>query len=176
MLDTLITSKTRVKLLMKFFLNSRTTSYLRDLEGEFGESTNAIRVELNRLEEAGLLRSSRESNKKIYQANQRHPLFGDIHSLLRKHTGMDQIIEQVVEKLGNVHSAFVLGHFARGLDHDTIELLLVGEDIDLEYLHRLIDRAEKTIGRRIKLVMQSPAEAPAFLKAYPEALLLWQDK
>ena len=52
-LDTLITSRTRVKLLMKFFLNSRTTSYLRDLENEFDESTNAIRVELNRFEKAG---------------------------------------------------------------------------------------------------------------------------
>ena len=50
MLETLISSKTRIKLLLKFFLNSKTKSYLRNLESEFGESTNAIRVELNRLE------------------------------------------------------------------------------------------------------------------------------
>ena len=49
MLDTLISSQTRLKLLLKFFLNSSTSSYLRDLESEFGESTNAIRLELNRL-------------------------------------------------------------------------------------------------------------------------------
>ena len=55
MIETLISSKTRIKLLLKFFLNSNTTSYLRSLESEFGESTNAIRVELNRLENAGML-------------------------------------------------------------------------------------------------------------------------
>ena len=55
MIETLISSKTRIKLLLKFFLNSNTTAYLRSLESEFGESTNAIRIELNRLEEAGML-------------------------------------------------------------------------------------------------------------------------
>ena len=50
MIETLISSKTRVKLLLKFFLNSRNTAYLRNLEEEFEESTNGIRVELNKFE------------------------------------------------------------------------------------------------------------------------------
>ncbi len=50
MLGTLITSKTRVKLLLKFFLNSNAKAHLRGLETEFGESSNAIRLELNRFE------------------------------------------------------------------------------------------------------------------------------
>ena len=53
MIEALISSKTRIKLLLKFFLNSKTTSYLRGLEAEFGESSNAIRIELNRFEKAG---------------------------------------------------------------------------------------------------------------------------
>jgi len=63
MLDTLITSKTRIKLLLKFFLNSNASSYLRNLEGEFGESTNGIRLELNKFEKAGLLQSQVSGNK-----------------------------------------------------------------------------------------------------------------
>ena len=50
MLDSLITSKTRIKLLLKFFLNTSTHAYLRGLADEFGESTNALRLELNHLE------------------------------------------------------------------------------------------------------------------------------
>ena len=69
MIETLISSKTRIKLLLKFFLNSNTTSYLRGLEGEFGESSNAIRVELNKLEEAGMLSSEVKGNKKMFKAN-----------------------------------------------------------------------------------------------------------
>ena len=69
MLDTLISSKTRVKLLLKFFLNSNTRSYLRSLETEFGESTNAIRIEINRFEQAGMLSSELVGNKKMFRAN-----------------------------------------------------------------------------------------------------------
>ena len=57
MLEALITSKTRVRLLVRFFLNPTMKAYLRQLADEFGESTNSVRVELNRLTEAGILES-----------------------------------------------------------------------------------------------------------------------
>ena len=69
MIETLISSKTRIKLLIKFFLNSDNTAYLRNLEDEFGESTNGIRIELNKFEKAGFLTSFSEGNKKIFTAN-----------------------------------------------------------------------------------------------------------
>ncbi|MCK9327448.1 MAG: ArsR family transcriptional regulator, partial [Bacteroidales bacterium] len=78
MLDTLITSKTRIKLILRFFLNPKSTAYLRGLAEEFGESSNAIRLELNRFEEAGLLQSETQGNKKLFKANIAHPLYGDI--------------------------------------------------------------------------------------------------
>lgn len=64
MIDSLISSKTRIKLLMKFFLNPGVTSYLRGLADEFGESTNAVRVELNRLCSAGFLEEVPEGGRK----------------------------------------------------------------------------------------------------------------
>ena len=75
MIDTLITSKTRIKLLLKFFLNPDVRGHLRGLAEEFGESTNAVRTELNRLAEAGLLRVADEGRRKLYGANSSHPLF-----------------------------------------------------------------------------------------------------
>ena len=68
MLDTIITSKTRIKLLMKFFLNPGTKAYLRELAAEFGESTNSVRIELNRLTDAKLLKSTNFGRKIIYSA------------------------------------------------------------------------------------------------------------
>ena len=68
MLETLISSKTRIKLLLKFFLNSKATSYLRGLESEFGESSNGIRIELNRFEKAGMLSSFVKGNKKYFKS------------------------------------------------------------------------------------------------------------
>ena len=174
MLQTLITSKTRVKLLMKFFINRRTTSYLRDLESEFGESTNAIRIELNRLEQVGLLQSHREGNKKIFRANVEHPLYNDIHSLLLKHTGIDHVIEKVICKLGGLTHAYLVGQFARGKDNPVVDLVLIGSNIDMEFLYEVIEKAEKYISRRIRYIIANPAEAPELLKSYPEALLIWK--
>lgn len=174
MLQTIITSKTRIRLLMKFFLNSRTTSYLRDLEAEFGESTNAIRQELNRMEDANLLNAHKQGNKKIFQANRKHPLFSDIHNILLKHTGIDHIIDRVVTKLGGITSAYLVGHFARGLDNPVIDIILAGKDIDLEYLYRLVEKTEKMIDRRIRYLVVEPGQEKALMKSYPEALLLWE--
>jgi predicted nucleotidyltransferase len=177
LLQTLITSKTRLRLLLKFFLNSNTTSWLRDLEAEFGESTNAIRSELVRLEEAGMLTSVPAGNKKMYRANIQHPLFGEIHQLLLKHTGIHQLMERItskISKIGGVTAAYLTGSFARGLDSPVIDLLLVGEGIDRIYLTNLVEKAETFISRKIRYVIVSPEEKEAYMTECPEALLLWE--
>ena len=174
MLDTLISSKTRVKLLLKFFLNSNTTAYLRGLEGEFGESTNAIRLELNKLENAGMLSSFSKGNKKMFRANTTHPLFKEIHNILLKQIGLDQIIENVVERLGNIQSVYLVGDFSRGLDSQVVDLIFIG-DIDQAYLIQLIDKVEGLIHRKIRYLIYDGSEADRFdLSTYrPEPLVLW---
>ncbi len=162
---------------MKFFLNSSSASYLRGLEAEFGESTNAIRLELNRFEKAGLLSTTTKGNKKIFRANTSHPLFSDIHNLLLKNIGFDQIIDKVVNKLGDVNMVFITGDFARGLDSNIIDLLFVGDGIDKEYLLRLIEKSESLIKKRIRYLVYSCEE---FNNEYgeelngKEMLLLWK--
>lgn len=157
MLDTLITSKTRVKLLLKFFLNSKTSSYLRNLESEFGESTNSIRLELNKFEEAGLLSTSTSGNKKLFKANIKHPMFKDIQNILMKYTGLDKIVEQVIEKLGNVESVYLVGELAKGLDSPIIDLILVG-DINKTYLLNLTEKTERLIHKKVRFVIFSAEE------------------
>jgi len=175
MLDTLITSKTRIKLLLKFFLNGNSSSYLRNLETEFGESSNAIRVELNRFEDAGLLQSSLQGNKKYYQANQSHPLYKDINNIVFKYVGIDKILDNVIRKLGKLEKVFLCGDFARGLDCDIIDLIFVGHKIDREYLMRLVEKVEKRIKRRIRYIVYSEEEYTSHINRGngDELLLLW---
>ena len=178
MLNSLITSQTRIKLLKKFFLNSNTRAHLRGLESEFGESSNGIRLELNRFEDAGLLTSLRDGNKKIYQANSDHPLYNDIHSIILKETGIDRVIEKVIHRLGNLLSVYLIGDFAHGKDSPVIELILVGADIDCEYLTKKVHQAEVLVGRKVSFTVLDPAEAEAhFLKMKPSDLLpLWSSE
>lgn len=152
MIDTLISSKTRIKLLLKFFLNSNNRAYLRNLEEEFGESTNAIRIELNRFQEAGMLTSLTEGNKRLFMANTGHPLFSDIRSIVMKYVGIDQIIEYVIKRLGNLEEVYLVGAFAQGLSGDIIDLVFVGE-IDQHFLSELVSKVEKKIKHRIRYIV-----------------------
>ena len=175
MLETLITSKTRLKLLLKFFLNSNSSSYLRELESEFHESTNAIRLELNRFEDAGLLTSESKGNKKFYKANTQHPLFPDINSIVLKYVGFDKIIENVIHKLGKLNCVYIVGEFARGVDNHIIDLLFVCDEIDREYLARLTAKAEILIKRRIRYLIMNRKEFDEYSNTLPpdQVLLLW---
>lgn len=152
MIGDLISSKTRIKLLLKFFLNGTNISYLRELEGEFGESTNAIRLELNKMEDAGMLESFSEGNKKFFRANQKYPLFNEIHSILLKYVGLDQIVENVLHRLGHLNKAFLDGSFAQGRDSGVIDLILIGQ-LDKTYLINLVEKAEKLIKRKIRFII-----------------------
>lgn len=177
MIEAIISSKTRIKLLLKFFLNSNATAYLRSLEQEFGESTNGIRVELNRLEKAGMLKSTLDGNKKIFRANTQHPLFEEVHNIVLKYVGLDRVVEEIIERLGDVKRVFLIGDFSRGLDSKIVDLLFVG-DINKEFLVRLINRSEDLIKRKIRYIVYSEEEfGPEELKKYdPIPLLLWSNK
>ena len=176
MLDTLVTSKTRIKLLVKFFLNSATRSYLRDLEAEFGESTNAIRQELNRFEEAGMLNSALEGNKKIFFANVKHPLFGDVHNILLKYTGIDKVVEHVLDRIGGLKEAWLVGDFARGRDSKVIDLVLIGDDLNIEAIMAYINKAEELSGRKIRHMELSCTEKNEVMREFPDRLLLFHDE
>lgn len=158
MLDTLITSKTRVKLLVKFFLNPSSRSYLRSLATEFGESTNAIRLELNKFEEANLLSSDLEGNRKIYQANAQHPFYNTIHELVRSYLGMDTLVEHIADNLGNVEEVYLTGDLCRGVNSGFIDLILVGLDIKRDYLALLVEKAEKLVKRKVRYALYNPTE------------------
>lgn len=173
MIESLITSKTRIKLLLKFFLNSQTKSYLRSLETEFGESSNSIRVELNRLENAGLLDTSTQGNKKMFFANTKHPLFNDINNILKKFIGIDQIIEQIASQIGDLEAAYVTGDFAIGKDSKIIDLALVGDKLNRSFIETLVEKAEHFISRRIKCIILTSDEMIQFYHNKP-ILIIWK--
>ena len=152
MIETLISSKTRVKLLMKFFLNSRTTAYLRSLEEEFGESTNGIRLELNKFEKAGFIDSYSEGNKKLFKANTKHPLFKDINSIVLKLSGLDHLVDYIIQRIGDLHKVYLVGKLANGQNTGIIDIVLVGDNINKTFLLEQIHKAEKKIDKKIRYV------------------------
>ncbi len=148
MLESIITSKTRLNLLVKFFVNIANKGYLNSLANELGESTNSVRKELNNLTEAGYLSKEEDNNKVIYSANTSHPLFSTLQQIVRKHLGIEQIVE-IVSRIGEIDKIVLIGDYARGIDSGTIEVLIVGKNINREYLNNIEFKIEKIINRKV---------------------------
>jgi predicted transcriptional regulator len=155
MLESLITSKTRLRLLIKFFVNSQNHSHLRGLSEEFGESTNAIRKELNNLTNAGILVRHSDKNKIEYQANVRHPFYTNIRDIIRKYLGLDMLLEQILGRMGEVEQVILTGDLARGSDTGTIDVLVTGAKLNDEYINYLTQRIEQLIDRKVIFTLAS---------------------
>lgn len=154
MLESLVTSKTRIKLLLKFF-SHQNSGYLRSLAKEFEESTNSVRVELNRLTEAGLLTAEDEGKTKVYRANRSHPFFNEIKNMVSKFLGLDELMERIVKRMGNVERAYIVGDYAKGVDSGTVEMVLIGQELDTEYLEFIKDKTYEKLNRKVSVSILS---------------------
>jgi predicted transcriptional regulator len=170
LLSGLISSKTRVKLLMRFFLNPQTRSYLRELAKEFDVSTNAVREELNQLTQTHLLKSEKSGRNVFYSANTAHTLFPELRSMVQKVMGIDQVIDGIVQRLGNLEQAFLISDYAEGKDTGIIDILLVGT-IDDYHLNDLTRKTERYTRKIRSLVMSGTSTSSATqIQQDPEAI------
>jgi len=155
MLGELITSKTRLRLLIKFFVSQANKGYLNGLATEMGESTNAIRKELNHLQGAGYLKKIKVNNKIEYKADTEHPLFNVLRKVVLKHLGLEDVVETVLERMGNVDKIILIGDYAKGNDSGLIEVFLIGQGLNMDYIAQLEKKIEKLIGRKISFYLAS---------------------
>ena len=177
LLTGLISSKTRIKLLVRLFFNPQTRSYLRELAKEFDVSTNAVREELNQLKKTELLKSEKSGRQVFYRANTEHSLFPELRSMVSKVMGINQVIEGIVSRLGDLNYAFLIDDYAEGKDTGIIDLILVGS-IDRYHLTDLQNKTEKYIHRKIRTLILTDVEystiKPQIINR--PKLLIWNNK
>jgi len=151
MLGELITSKTRLRLLIKFFVSQANRGYLNGLATEMGESTNAIRKELNHLHGAGYLKKIKNHNKVEYTADTSHPLFDVLQKVVLKHLGLEDVVNAVLERMGAVQQIILVGDYAQGIDSGNLEVFLIGQGLNTQYIAQLEPKIEDLIGRKVSL-------------------------
>jgi len=171
----LISSKTRISLLVRFFFNPGTKAYLRELSKDLHVSTNAVREELNQLTKTKLLTSEKEGRNVFYTANSDHPLFPELRSMVSKVMGLDQLIESILTRLGDLEKAYIIDDYAEGKDTGIIDLVLVG-NIDQYHLNDLSRKTERYIKRKIRSLTLTGEEFNAFLPALESRpnILVWE--
>ena len=174
-LSAVIPSRTRVQILVRLFLNPGVRAYLRGLASEFNVSPNAVRTELNNLRRHKILVSEKDGRNIYYRANAEHPLFPELSSMVRKITGIDELVKSVVDRLGNLEAAYLIGDYARGEDAGIIDVVLVG-DIDLAQLSDFVSKTEAFIDRKIRTLVVSRKEFDRLKdkKDFRTILKLWE--
>lgn len=149
--DKIFTGKIRVQLLTKLLLNPSCTVYLRGLERDLGVSSNTVRMELNKLQDMHLIEAQEDSeNTKVknYVVNQRHPMFKTLRGIILQFVGLDQIVDQIIKKLGNLDQVYLTGDLAEGRNSPFVDLVIVGE-VDKPYLYQLIEKAEPLVQKKL---------------------------
>tara|TARA_B100001059_G_scaffold48282_1_gene41260 strand:+ start:267 stop:746 length:480 start_codon:yes stop_codon:yes gene_type:complete len=141
--------------LVKFFIRAANKGHLNALASEFGESTNGVRKELNKLKDAGYLISNKEQNKVIYRANTEHPLYSVLQQLVKKHLRLDEMVEAIVKRIGDVQKIILIGDYAKGIDSGLIEVLLIAKNINENYIIELEKKLKNKIGRKVVFYMDS---------------------
>lgn len=152
-LDQLFSGKIRVALLTKLLLNPVSKVYLRGLERDLGVSSNTVRLELNKLQDMHLIQVHEEeehSKVKHYMVNQEHPMFLTLRGIILQFVGLDQIVDQIIKKLGNVDQVYLTGELAEGKNSPFVDLVLVG-NVDRPYLYQLIEKVEPLIQKKVRV-------------------------
>jgi hypothetical protein len=104
-----------------------------------------------------MLNSTRIGNKKMFSVNKSHPLFKDVNQIVRKHLGIDIIVENIIKGLGEPTKIFLTGDLAEGRNSDLVDIILVGI-INKNYLTEVVEKTEKLIERKIRYIAYTEKE------------------
>ncbi len=144
LLEDLIISRVRVKILNLFLLHPGKIFHVRDIVRKVGEEINAVRRELAHLESSGIVSKEQRANRLFYTFRKDYHLYFDLLELVNKTTGLGLDLLKNKAKLGKIKFAMMSGRFIRGLpkkDPNLVDLLIVG-NVVLPELAQLVKAEE----------------------------------
>jgi DNA-binding transcriptional ArsR family regulator len=159
-LGDIITSKVRIKILELFFSNIDELYHVRGIVRETTEEINAVRRELAKLENDGVLRKEPRGNRIYYSLRNEYSLFGDLVSIVAKTTGLGKALIENRNKIGKVSFIMFSGKFVRTKERkreDDVDILIVGEVV-LPELASIIRVQESKRGKEINYTVMSREE------------------
>jgi len=159
MLQHIIPSKARRKILELFFHRPTENFYLRRVVREVDEEVNAVKRELDILTEEKLLLRERRLNKVYFSLNKNYQLYDEFLRIFAKTNKLAVSIHSNLSKIGKIKFVAVSTKFPKNLliKDDEIYLLLVGIVIVVE-IESLIKEVEKEFGRPINYSTMTESE------------------
>ena len=167
MLDELLGSKLRAKLIGWFMVHTDERYFVRQLTSLIKEDPTNVSRELARLARLGILESSREGRQKYYWVNRSSPFFQELRGLAIKTIGIRDVVRAQFKAIsGRIKVAFIFGSFAEGREtpRSDIDIMVIGETTFAEVCDALRP-AHEIIGREINPTVYPQKEFKAKLKS-----------
>lgn len=149
--ELLFPNRYRRAVLSMLLMNPERRVHLRELARLTGASPGTLKRELDALTEAGLLNVQRVGNQTHFSANAQHPVYPELSGLIRKTTGLHDVLARALEPLADgVVAAFVFGSVASGTEaaHSDVDLMVIGTASFGEVVNAVYE-AQAAIGREI---------------------------
>ncbi len=156
MIESILVSKVRIKILKLFFTDLKREIHIRGIVRKIDEEINAVRRELKSLEKVGILKKEARGNRHYYSIERECPIFNEILGLISKEFGLGKIIIENNEQLGNIKYALLTKSYIDNMHENEydVDLMLVGE-IKMDTLSKLIKQSEQKLGREIRYTVLS---------------------
>ena len=151
MLKNLFISKVRISILNQYMSDLKASFHVRGLVRELDEEINAIRRELINLEDAGILKSKKDGNKKVYTIDSRCPILWELRSMFFKESPMGQQIRKLTEDVEGIQVIILTESFLRNnYENNTdVDLLFIG-NMRIKDLSSHMNEIEKELERQIR--------------------------
>lgn len=159
MLQHIIPSKARRKVLEFFFHRPDENFYLRRVVREIDEEVNAVKRELDILTDEKLLHRERRLNKVFYTLNKGYQFYDEFMRIFTKTSFLADAINKSGSKIGKVKYIALSTKFPKKLSikEDEIYVLFVGTIVVPEIEH-IMSEAEKIFGRPINYTVMNDEE------------------
>ena len=160
MLASLLFGGYRRRVLGLLLLHPEKTYHVREIARMTDTTAGTLHKELARLAQAGLLTRERIGNQLRYAANRQCPIFEELASILRKTSGLADIVLDALVGFGKrIDVALIFGSVARGEERtgSDVDVLIIG-NIGFAEAVKALHLAQEKIGREINPVVMSPEE------------------
>lgn len=160
MLASLIFGIYRRRVLGLLLLHPEESFHVREIARQTDTSAGTLHKELAKLAQAGLLNRERVGNQLRYGANRQCPIFEELASILRKTSGLaDVLLDAITPLAKRIEVSLIFGSVARGEERagSDVDILLIG-DIGFAETVKALHAAQDKIGREINPVVMSREE------------------
>lgn len=155
----LFRSPEQERLLGELFIFADEPISLSELARRAGTSMGGTHKEVERLESAGLVRSTTAGRSRLIEADPSSPVYMELRGLLLKSVGPEPLLRSALADVDGIERAFIYGSWADPAARSPadIDVLVIG-DPDVGEVYDAASAVEADIGRPINIMVRSPAE------------------